>query len=377
MLSIALPKLRLLLGLAGFSVGAMSFAAADAPAHSSPLTVAARDPRIAYMGRVALDDAGAHLGFPGIVVRFVYRGPAPVLRFVAHSPNCYFNLACNGWDPVVLHLQEGVNEIPLPTGPAPESGWLVELTRRNEAWQGLATFAGLALPAGGELLAPPPWPARRMLFLGDSITCGEYIDCFPPGDETSATARMANAARAFGHLLGRQFGAQVHLVSYGGRGVVRDWQGKTDTGNAPQFFQRTLPDEPAAKWDHARYQPDVVVVCLGQNDFSSGLPDAAAYTAAYDRFVGEIRAAHPAAALVLAGSPMHSEAPDSGDRPKREQLYRTLETVAAKHRAAGARVAVVHVRNQPGTKLNAHPTAFQHEQIAADLAGPIRTMTGW
>jgi hypothetical protein len=65
--------------------------------------VAANDPHFAYMGRVALAGGGAMLGFPGITLRFVYRGPAPTLRLRAGSVNCYFNLACNGWDPVILH----------------------------------------------------------------------------------------------------------------------------------------------------------------------------------------------------------------------------------------------------------------------------------
>ena len=25
----------------------------------------------------------------------------------------------------------------------------------------------------------PAWPARRLMFIGDSITCGEYLDRFP------------------------------------------------------------------------------------------------------------------------------------------------------------------------------------------------------
>ena len=62
------------------------------------------------------------MGFPGITIRFVYRGPAPVLRLHPGSENCNFNLARNGWDPVVIHLAPGDNEIALPTGVAPAEG---------------------------------------------------------------------------------------------------------------------------------------------------------------------------------------------------------------------------------------------------------------
>jgi lysophospholipase L1-like esterase len=343
---------------------------------TSSTVIAASDPHIAYMGRVAQAGGEATLGFPGITLRFVYRGPAPTLRLRAGSPNCYFNLACNGWDPVMIHLNPGENEIALPTGPAPAAGWLIELVRRNEAWQGIATFQGLILPLGCELLPPPPWPERKLMFIGDSITGGEYLERFPP--ENDNTPRVANAARAFGMLLGRWLQAQVHLVSYGGRGVMRDWQGNTDGTNAPQFFQRTLPDDPAPRWDHASYVPDAIVVCLGQNDFSKDLPDEAVYAKAYDDFVGEIRAAYPQAALLLAEVSLFGDTPGTPDWTKRDQLRRVLEAVASRRRAAGdQRIVVAPVHYYPGTPTNAHIVAFQHEQIAQELLGPIKSLTGW
>ena len=342
----------------------------------SPTIVTARDSRIAYMGRVAFEPDGAHLGFPGIVIRFVYRGAAPTLRLSASSPDCYFNLACNGWDPVVIRLHQGENEIHLPTGTAPAQGWLVELLRRTEAWQGTATFEGLLLPTGCDLLPPPPWPARKLMFIGDSITCGEYIERFPPENDNSP--RTTNAARTFGMLLGKWLHARVHLVSYGGRGVMRDWQGNTNVNNAPQFFQRAMPDDPASRWDHASYVPDLVVVSLGQNDFNKDLPDEAVYTKAYDDFVGEVRAAYPHAAVLLAEVSLFGDTPGTPDRAKRDRLHRVLEAVVTRRRAAGdARIAEAPVRYYPGTPTNAHVVAFQEEQIALELLGPILALTGW
>ena len=346
------------------------------PSMTSPTVVSSHDPRFAYMGRVALTGDAARMGFPGITVRFVYRGPAPVLQLSASSANCYFNLACNGWDPVVIHLNLGENNLQLPTGVAPPQGWVVELVRRTEAWQGIVVFHGLQLPPGCELLPPPPWPGRRLLFIGDSITSGEFVERFPPEDVS--TPRTANAARSFGMLLGRWLQARVHLVSCGGRGLIRDWTGKTDGINAPQFFRLTLPDAPAGPWNPSDYIPDAIVVCLGTNDFSKDLPNEAAYTKAYDDFVGEIRTAHPGAALLLAESPILGDAPGTADRAKRDQLRRTLEAVVNRRRSAGdQRIVVAPVSHFPGTPGNAHPVAFQHEQIALELLPPIRALTGW
>ena len=369
------PAVSLLFAAALAAAASMTAAPAP-PTPSGSIIVSVRDPRIAYEGRVAFEGDAARMGFPGIVIRFVYRGPAPTLRLGAGSPDCYFNLSCNGWDPVVIRLKQGENAIALPTGVAPLAGWLVELVRRTEAWQGLAAFQGLVLPPGCELLPPPSWPARRLMFIGDSITGGEYDERFPPEDDNSP--RTTNAARAFGMLLGRWLNAQVHLVSYGGRGVLRDWQGNTDTNNAPQFFERTMPDDPASRWNHADYVPDVVVVAFGQNDFSKDLPDEARYTQKYDAFVGQVRTAYPHAGILLAELSLFGLTPGSPDFAKREQLHRVLVNVVARRRAAGdGRIAETPVGYYPGTPTNAHPVAFQHEQIARELEGPIKALAGW
>jgi lysophospholipase L1-like esterase len=368
--------LGLAAGLVAARLGAADPVSAPTATSMNSTLVSARDSRIAYMGRLAFAGEEARMGYPGVTFRFVYRGPAPTLRFTATTGDCFFNLACNGWDPVAIRLNAGANEVPLPTGPAPATGWLVEVVRRTEAWQGLVNFAGLTLPAGCELLSPPAWPARRLMFIGDSITCGEYVERLP--SELDSTPRSTNAGRSFGMLLGKWLNAQVHLVSAGGGGVIRDWEGKTDGINAPDFFQLALPDDPAAKWNPADYQPDAIVVSLGTNDFSKDLPDEALYTKAYDDFITHIRAAHPKAGILLAESAIFGDAPGTPDRAKRDQLRRTIEAVSARHRAAGdARIVVAPVGHYPGTPSNAHPVAFQHEQIALELLPIIRGLTGW
>jgi len=341
----------------------------------SPAAVGADDPRISYMGRVELSGGKARMGYPGITVRFVYSGPAPVLRMTGDSPNCFFNLSCNGWDPVVIKLSQGENRIALPTGAAPRGGWLVELVRRTESWMGTASFDELELPAGCALLAPPEWPRRKLMFIGDSLTCGEYDERFP--NEFDSTPRSTNAARSYGMLLARWLGAQVHLISYGGRGITRDWSGKTDVNTLPVFFPRTLPDTDGLPWEHSRYVPDVVVINDG-TDFDAGPLDLARFTDAYEAFVVQVRSAYPAAFILLSESGFQSDGSDGRPRTSRDQLLRTMGEVARRRALAGdARIRVVHTGFFPGTPSNGHVVAFQQEQIALDLLGPIREAAGW
>lgn len=334
------------------------------------------DPRITFMGRIAETDAGAVMGFPAVTIRFSYRGPAPSLHFSARSPDCYFDLSCNGWDPVVIRLNEGENQIALPTGKAPAEGWMIELVRRTESWMGVATFEGLTIPEGCELVAPPAWPERKILVIGDSPTCGEYNERFPPEDEGSP--RTTNAARSYGMLLGRWLKAQVHLVSYGGRGVVTDWAGRTETSNAPQFFPLALPDDPNRLWDHSLYKPDVIIISLGTADYLDRIPDEGRFIQTYIDFLGDVRSAHPEPPIIVTESVTFTEEPGTKRHPMRRALRRSLESVIDQIRSTGEeKITLAPLSHQPGTPSDPHPVAFQHEQIALELMGPVHEVTGW
>ena len=62
----------------------------------------------------------------------------------------------------------------------------------------------------------------------------------------------------------------------------------------------------------------------------------------------------------------------------RDFLLHTLQAVVARRRAAGdERLRVVLTGFYPGTPTNSHIVALQQEQLALDLLGPIRGVTGW
>ncbi|HEY4248938.1 MAG TPA: hypothetical protein VGM64_19090 [Lacunisphaera sp.] len=329
----------------------------------------------AYMGRTQMISGRVWMGFPGVTIRFKYRGPAPTLKLSAETPNCFFNLSCNGWDPVVIHLKPGLNEIPLPTGPAPVEGWVIELVRRTESWMGTASFDGAELPPGCELLPPPAWPTRKLLFIGDSLTCGEYDERFPP--ENDSTPRSTNVARSYGMLLAKWLKAQVHVVAYGGRGLVRDWSGKRDVNTVPVFFERAMPDDPTSKWDHKLYQPDVIVINDGTDHDANILPEAE-LTTAYIAFVARVRTVHPNAWILISESGFQPDTASGKPTIMRDELFKTLVAVVKHSQKSGdSRIRLVRTGYFPGTSSDPHLVAFQQEQIALDFLKPIKEATGW
>lgn len=364
--------------LRGGAIAGLCSLAACAALSDGAVAAQADDPRVAFMGRVEMREGAAWMAFPGVSVRFRYQGEAPVLRMRASTADCYFDLSCEGGAPVTMRLAQGENAIALPTGTAPAEGRVVELARRTEAWMGEVALEAIDLAPGSALLEPPARPARRLMFIGDSTTCGEFNERCPPQEEISA--RTTNALRSYGPLIARVLDAQFHLVAYGGQGIVRDWSGKSEGEHvvlAPDYFERSLPRDPGARWDHARYQPDVVLINVG-TDFDAGLPGEASYVQSYASFVRQVRVAHPTAYILLSESNFLSDAPGSEGAAARAQLWRTIEAVVELGRQAGdERIGAVRSSYFPGTPADTHLTAFQHERLARELAGPIRAAAGW
>lgn len=326
---------------------------------------------IRYEGRYAAEAAGAvRLGFPGVTAHLRFEGPRLVLRANAAKDDLYFDVSVDGAAPAVLRLHAGEDDYVLvPAGAATEH--TVALTRRNESWQGIVTLVGFDPGEGGALRPAPALPGRKLMFIGDSVTAGA-MTAWTPDHENRDAPVNSNGRLSYGMVLARQLGAQCHLVSYGGRGIIRDWQGIRKTNNAPQFYELALPDDPAARWDHARYVPDAIGIQLGTNDFSSGIPDEVEFVDAYVEFLAKVRRDAPQAFIFLMDSPIVNDEPG---QPRRTVLHAYLEEIVA--RVHDPRVRLAPLPHYPGVPHNGHPTAAEHVAMAAELAPLFKAALGW
>jgi lysophospholipase L1-like esterase len=342
------------------------FIAAVRIAIAAPLS--ADDSRIAYEGRCAITVAHAvRMGFPGITARLHCNAKTVRAHIAASSDDVLFNVSINDGAPRIERLKKGGNWVVLYEGPASEQS--IALLRRTESWQGTCEILGYDVD--GTVLAAAPLPTRKLMFIGDSITCGEGVDV--EGTTGPRDPLRTNAAHSFGMLLARELSAQCQLVSYGGRGVIRDWQGIRETNNGPQFYERLLPDDPEPRWDPATFRADAVTICLGTNDFSQGIPDQNEFVNAYVEFIRKIQRDAPNAQVFLLDSPILGDDPHG--MPKRSVCGAYLDEIVRK--AGSPLVKHLALAHYPGGKDDAHPIASQHRQIADALLPTFKAALGW
>jgi len=247
-----------------------------------------------------------------------------------------------------------------------------ELLHMNETWQGEVTLARIEVR--GSVLARPAPRARRLLFLGDSITCGEAVNRVA-GSEKDAT--WWDPLGSYGALVASQLDAELHLVCYGGRGMMRDYRGREDVLNGAGLFELSVPREHTAPhWQHDSYQPHVIVVALGTNDFALSLPEfpvEQAFVAKTQSLLRRIRALHPQALVVVTDGALVND--DNPRRPQKSVLQRYLAAAVSSLR--DPKVVTFWATHQAGDAADPHPTREQHAAMAVELTRFLRNRLAW
>jgi lysophospholipase L1-like esterase len=197
--------------------------------------------------------------------------------------------------PRKFRTTSGQTSYPLATA-LPAGEHRVIVWRSTEVFDsGTTDFVGIRdFGEGGELLAPPPAPERRIEVIGDSISVGAGLE--GGAANCGANKNSTDNYYAYGSVAARAVGADIATIAYSGIGVYRSYGGSDPT--MPARYDRALPASDGA-WDFSKYQPHVVVINLGTNDFGSGDPGQA-FVDAYVTFAKHVRSKYPDAYFILA-----------------------------------------------------------------------------
>jgi hypothetical protein len=258
--------------------------------------IAADNPNIQYIGRFDLTTpAAVAFDWSYCCISAKFQGTSCSVKLGGTSK--YFELYVDGVKTGSLQsTNSGVETLPVASGLA-NGVHSVALCRRDEAIKGLNTFQGFVLDTGKALVAPDARPCRRLEFIGDSFTCGY-------GDEAAYGATFSyateNAAITYAAQMANHYGADCMITAWSGKGMVRNYGALTQTSldPLPYYYARTCGSVATNNYAFT-WQPDVVVVVLGINDFStSPNPSQAQYVGGYSNFVKTLRGYYPSADII-------------------------------------------------------------------------------
>ncbi|MDT0343621.1 SGNH/GDSL hydrolase family protein [Streptomyces litchfieldiae] len=190
----------------------------------------------------------------------------------------------------------------------------VRLVKRTESAWAAGTFGGFVTAPGGAILARPRPRSRQIEFIGDSNTAG-YGNASGTRDCSSngGVNRNSNADLTYGALTARGLDADYQINAFSGLGMVRNWNGGSPEVDFRTYYDRALLHVDGDVWRRpVTWRPQVVVVALGANDFSTPLGPGerwatedslvADYETAYHGFLDKLRARYGAGTFIVIGA---------------------------------------------------------------------------
>src|SRR5690606_1177863 len=302
---------------------------------------------------------------PGVYIKARFEGTSCEIllndELLYGNSHNYISIIVDDMPPVRLQLKDKNNVIRAAENLKDTIHTLL-IVKATEAGIGYLEFEGIRCK---KLLPLASKAERKIEFIGNSITCGMGSDgSIPCG--SGEWYDQHNAYLSYGPLTARSLNAEWILSAVSGIGMVHSCCGMKIT--MPQVFDKVNMRQDTIEWDFNAYQPDVVTVCLGQND---GKQDSTLFCSTYVGFLKRLRAYYPSASIVCLTSPMADE---------------TLQAVLKKYLTA----VVKAVRNDGDHNVfsyffikkyeqgcDYHPNLSEHREIAAELTGYIKKIKKW
>lgn len=211
--------------------------------------------------------------------------------------------------------------------------------------------------------------ARQIEFIGDSYTVGYGNTSRKRECSEGEVWTTTDTSQAFGPLLAKRYGADYQVNAISGRGIVRNYDGfEADT--LPAAYPFALLNRPEKVRD-PEWNPQLVVISLGTNDFSTPLKPGerwltreelrADYENKYVQFVRQLRAGNPRATFILW----------STDTAEGEVANETRRVVAKLRASGDSRVAFLLVPALSFSGCDYHPSVADDRVIAERLAAVI------
>lgn len=246
----------------------------------------------------------------------------------------------------------------------------LEIYKNTEAQSGNVLFAGTT----AKLTSISFKKKKKIEFIGDSITCGAASDPSDIPCDKGEYMDHHNGYYAYGPTLSREIGVDYVMSCVSGIGMYRNWNDEhKDEAIMPDVYPNLYLTKDASKpkYDFA-FQPDIISIALGTNDFSGGdgkkerLPfNAEKYISNYISFIKMLYKYNPKAQIVITNSPMVD-----GDRAVVfEDCLNKVKNAFANDKAHKP-IQIFKFKPMKPNGCSGHPDVADHK-VLADEYGPF------
>lgn len=263
--------------------------------------------------------------------------------------------------PVIHTLKEKINKIKVASNLEPGEH-VITICKNTEASVGFIEVLNMTCDG---LLPLPLKGERKIEFIGNSTTAGSGMDVSrtPCGKDQSNDQH--NVYESYGPVTARALQAQWHVTALSNIGLIKSWNLNF---TMPQVYDKVNIADNTMPFNASRYSPDVITVCLGEND---GPQDSVKFCSAYVQFVGALRNYHPKARIILLSSPM--------SEPKFSNVLKNYLTgvVDYLNENGDKNVSKYFFSRSFNSGCGGHPDTKEHQMIAKELTAYIVSIMEW
>jgi lysophospholipase L1-like esterase len=340
---------------------------ASAKKHTELKLFKADNANIQYVGRMDFTSPQMpRIWAPGVYILAKFKGSdcQVLINDEAWGNNHnYLEIVIDGKNPYRIKLTEKINEISIPGGLS-DGEHTILICKDTESNIGYIDFVGFKCE---NLLSLPAKPKRKIEYFGDSITSGTGMDLSVIPCGKGQWYDEHNAYMSYGALTSRNLDAQWQLTALAGVGLVHSCCNMNVV--MPQIFDKVFLAKDTINWNFSVYRPDVVTICLGQNDGPK--QDSAFFCNTYVNFVKALREHYPQADIICLSSPM-------GDKTLTTVMQKYLTGITAYFNKNGdKKVYKYFFSRQYHNGCGGHPDLDEHKLIAGELTAYIKQLKGW
>ncbi|MDB5016623.1 MAG: acetyl xylan esterase [Mucilaginibacter sp.] len=323
---------------------------------------------IQYVGRIDFSNPQqARIWAPGVYIKAKFKGKRCEILINDEVPGAtnhnYLEIIIDCKNPYRIKLTGKTNTINVPDSLS-DTEHTVMICKDTESNIGYIDFVGFRCE---KLLPLPAKPKRKIEYFGDSITSGTGMDLSVIPCGAGQWYDEHNAYMSYGAQTSRNLDAQWQLTALAGVGLVHSCCNMNVV--MPQIYDKVFLRGDTINWNFKNYQPDVVTICLGQNDGPD--QDSTKFCSTYVKLIEDIRQHYSKADIVCLTSPM-------GDQKLTSVMQRYLTGITNYMNANGdKKVYKYFFSRQYHNGCGGHPDMADHKLIANELTAYIKQLKGW